>query len=333
VQCCIFIGQVDGLQVSSAYINTADDALLRMKSLRSGSYISNVHFASTYFDALTTLTDNHVHVPDDGFPASFITSVSFSGCTFGNCNTSAFLIRKYVDSFGVDGGMIENTRQWAVDYEVPATNGDLTFSGVRLKNIGTAAGATGSFRIIGAAEVSIDCTLNNSPGTAAVFRLGGTINRASIRGSYSGFSGPLLDRTGATLGSFFFEPSAATQTWTPNPTFLGASVGMSETASGQYTLSNGWCTGTGIATLSAKGSSVGNLYLEGLPFPPREDTVCSVRLDGMASSVGDSALTAMVQPATNAVRFYRMSSGSAVSLTDADCTDTTSIRVSFSYQI
>jgi hypothetical protein len=56
-------------------------------------------------------------------------------------------------------------------------------------------------------------------------------------------------------------------TWTPIITFGGASVGITYSfQQGSYTKVGRLVTATCVVNLSAKGSSTGNAYIEGLPF-------------------------------------------------------------------
>ena len=99
-------------------------------------------------------------------------------------------------------------------------------------------------------------------------------------------------------------------TWTPALTFGGAAVGMTGTFSGTYTRVGNTVTVWGKIILTAKGSSIGNALITGLPFALSGFSATSNVMDpitGMAnltangcvfSVVSGSAIYPMVQTST-----------------------------------
>lgn len=125
-------------------------------------------------------------------------------------------------------------------------------------------------------------------------------------------------------------------TFVPNITFGGGSTGLTYfSRGGAYTRIGNMIFCNAFIILSAKGSSAGNMVLTGLPYTATAtlNSPGSVTIDGVASGVGDSFMSAHVAAGTKNVFLFKHAVGIASRLTEADFTDTTTIRVSVAYRV
>lgn len=123
--------------------------------------------------------------------------------------------------------------------------------------------------------------------------------------------------------------------FTPTLTFGGASTGMTGTFGGKYTRIGDRVLGTLSITLTAKGSATGTAAIGNLPFTSSASVAfpTSFWLNNITSGVGDTHLSSLLQASSKTINFYKMATGTATLLTHADFTDTSIIRVDFSYQV
>ncbi len=331
VQCAMRVASVDGLQGVNGYFARGKDAVIRYKSSRNGSYIAGVTWASTYFDAvnMTTGAANVVHIPDDSNASSFVYSISHAACDFGNCTAAGVLVRKAVSALGFDGGTILNTTTWGIDYEPGSTSGTLTVSGTRMTG-NSSGGATGVIRVSSATQANLSPTIVTTA-SASVYTFAGTVSRLHLGGTASGGTG-LMARSGTI--TFADYSTAYAGSFTPTISFAGGTTGLTtSTASATYSLSGGRCMGSVLIVLTAKGSSTGEVRIEGVPFTPLQNAPCGLALDAVTSGVGDTHLSAVLASSTSRIRLFKLSAGTNTPLTDADLTNTTTIQLSFNYAI
>jgi hypothetical protein len=136
--------------------------------------------------------------------------------------------------------------------------------------------------------------------------------------------------TGSTVLDYYKE-----QEFTPTISFGGASTGIT------YTTQNGRATRIGNRVfftlhifLSSKGSAVGDALISGLPFTSGDFiTSAAIRVNGMASGVGDTHLQAAVNDLTATISPSKVITGGVVILTNTDFTDTSSIVINGHYEI
>lgn len=122
-----------------------------------------------------------------------------------------------------------------------------------------------------------------------------------------------------------------TGTWAPSVSFGGGQTGMTYSSqSGTWEKNGRLVTFEGICIMTAKGSSTGNATLGTLPFTPVGIWPFAVEMQSMTSGVGDTVLSAFAVNSTT-LTLRKMASGTMASLTDADFTANSAIRISGSY--
>jgi hypothetical protein len=125
-------------------------------------------------------------------------------------------------------------------------------------------------------------------------------------------------------------------TFTPAISFGGASVGVT------YTRNVGFYTKIGNLVfyeidiiLSAKGSSTGVAQIGTLPFVKvaSHNTPVAMHVHSVTSGVGDTMLSARHDAGTTNIKPFKIVTGTATQLTDADVTNTTQIFLSGKYRV
>jgi hypothetical protein len=135
----------------------------------------------------------------------------------------------------------------------------------------------------------------------------------------------ILDAIDSMMSGFYAEG-----TWTPALKFGGNSVSMTYTMqTGTYTKVGNVVTVEGRIVLSAKGSSTGAASITGLPFSTAGTPT------GTFDWFSLNAFTAMPYFAASATTMSLGKSGgsSRTNMTDADFTNTTDLRWSFTYRV
>lgn len=132
-------------------------------------------------------------------------------------------------------------------------------------------------------------------------------------------------------------PVYETGTWTPTLTLGGGNTGMTYSVQdGNYTRIGNICHLNGIITLSAKGSSTGQVDLNGFPFAAA-NTASSQQtfVIGYASSVTGltSAISGLIDDAGTEAQLYDWGATGATNIDDTNLTDTSNLRFSLTYQI
>lgn len=125
-------------------------------------------------------------------------------------------------------------------------------------------------------------------------------------------------------------------TFTPALTFGGVSTGITYSSrGGTYTRIGNMVFFTISIWLSSKGSAVGNSQITGLPFTvsATANFPAAFAVDSVTSGVGDSALSSLSQANTTSINIYKYVAGVLTRLTDADFTDSTTLRITGSYRV
>ncbi len=123
-------------------------------------------------------------------------------------------------------------------------------------------------------------------------------------------------------------------TFTPGLAFGGGTTGIAYTTqSGTYTKVGNLVTITTCTiTLSSKGSSTGAMTITGLPFTPASSAGVSIGYyANFASLTGPPGI--LVDSNAGGLRLYNPGAASATQLTDANATNTTQLRTTFSYRV
>jgi len=128
-----------------------------------------------------------------------------------------------------------------------------------------------------------------------------------------------------------------TGTWTPAITFGGGATGLTYgTQEGYYTREGNQVTVHAYIVLTAKGSSTGTALMTSLPFTARNTAGSSQSLSvsGMTNAASlTSPVTAYVTDNGTTVNLVDWGATGAVVLDDTNFTDTSTIKVSGTYQI
>ena len=121
-------------------------------------------------------------------------------------------------------------------------------------------------------------------------------------------------------------------TWTPTISFGGASVGITYGfQQGSYTKVGRLVTATCVVNLSAKGSSSGNAYIEGLPFPANS-TYYAVGVIRISAITCNGPVAVTTTPSTTNLIFTTTSLLGVISIiTEANFSDTSSVMMTLSY--
>lgn len=132
-----------------------------------------------------------------------------------------------------------------------------------------------------------------------------------------------------------FDAFYETGTWTPTLSFSGGSTGIALTSEGIYTrLGNTVCL-RGVITLTDKGSDSGTARIGGLPHSTANTSTSYQTAPVMifdASSL-TSAVTGLFEDNQPNIILYQTSASGGAAVTNANFTNTTSIRFSGTYQI
>jgi hypothetical protein len=132
-----------------------------------------------------------------------------------------------------------------------------------------------------------------------------------------------------------FDAFYETGTWTPTVSFSGGSTGIALTSEGIYTrLGNTVCL-RGVITLTDKGSDSGTARIGGLPHSTANTSTSYQTAPVMifdASSL-TSAVTGLFEDNQPNIILYQTSASGGAAVTNANFTNTTSIRFSGTYQI
>lgn len=170
---------------------------------------------------------------------------------------------------------------------------------------------------------------------AAITALKAANNTFSGDNIFSGdvdFTGE-LDLTGATSPGTAAAETFAEGTFTPSITFGGGSTGITYTQqNGAYTRIGGVVLFDVNIALSSKGSSTGSLAITGLPLTVAATRPTSAYIDNMTAGIGDGFLMGEVISGGTTGRISKVSAGSRTTLTDADFTNTSVIRLAGHYR-
>jgi hypothetical protein len=153
----------------------------------------------------------------------------------------------------------------------------------------------------------------------------GTANAGKIWFCFVG-AGGTLGSTAVTIKKLVGKNSGV---WTPAIKFGGASVGIAETNSGEWTEVDGMALYTGLVSTTAKGSSTGAFSITGLAHTALAN--CGVALAYFSGLTGvTTQLTGYVTNGGTSITFYK---GGATGLLDADLGDAINLQFSFTIPI
>ncbi len=120
--------------------------------------------------------------------------------------------------------------------------------------------------------------------------------------------------------------------WTPTISFGGGSTGITYgTRTGSVVKHGSVVTFSAVIPLTSKGSSTGNLSIGNLPYAAERDSPISIEMQTITSGVGDTNISAFVVGGFGTFSIRKMVSGTDTALTDADLTNSTTIRIAGSY--
>lgn len=142
----------------------------------------------------------------------------------------------------------------------------------------------------------------------------------------------LLDRTESSID---YRDALNPAAFNPALRFGGAAVGMTVSNQvGRFIINGRRVDFDLYVSISAKGSSVGEAAIAGLPYPSLNIPNLSARLrveaTGLAATA-DTAISARILPGEQVIRLFRYEAGTEFALTDADFGASAAIGVSGSY--
>lgn len=124
--------------------------------------------------------------------------------------------------------------------------------------------------------------------------------------------------------------------WAPTLQFGGGSTGLVATATGHYSITNGYVEGDYEVSISAKGSSTGTVTLGGLPYPADNINAANAGGGPINSYSGFTALPGVPWMYVDTSNVLHMVYGNAtgfVSLSSSVLTNTSAFRGTFKYKI
>jgi len=130
----------------------------------------------------------------------------------------------------------------------------------------------------------------------------------------------------------------STMLWTPVVKFGGASVGVTYGGArrGTYTRCKNRIIAQCNIPLTSKGSSVGALTIAGLPFVAKNvggfNQTGSLLVNNMAAGITTPPVV-LVQAGSQAVDVFKMSAGSLAAVADTDCSNTTALILTVTYEV
>ncbi len=135
----------------------------------------------------------------------------------------------------------------------------------------------------------------------------------------------------------FIGPSVDAN-WTPTITFGGAAVGVTYNAAttlGRVSLKGNWCFFSGRISLTSKGSSVGNVLIESLPYTVKNYEGAHSATSFFASKVSYTGqLQTFVTPNTNEINIYEITEGGVLTaITNVEFANDSDLIFSGMYEI
>jgi len=186
-QCCMLIGNADGIQWSTSYLASGYSTILRVKNQRNGGYIVALTATAVYFDAVSSSTGSQrcLDIPDDSYASAAIYNLTFNNCFFGNCQEDAIRVTKNVTELQITGGTIANARGHGINFTGQAAYiGGLHVTGVKIQTTGVGAGAVSAIRVGHAIHVNLGHNkIETFSGTNSCLRLDGNIADCLIVGN------------------------------------------------------------------------------------------------------------------------------------------------------
>lgn len=368
----VHLAEGDGLTFSNAYIAGADEALMLVQAeyetgtFATSNYVSATGFTNVYFDCATfgSGTDYCVVIKDKNNFRRILDMHFGGGCFFANANnplvTAAFAATSSTSSRLVFDGAFFSTCQEGIKITSGSNdNVDLQVLSCNFANCGRTSGGvihagnarsfvvSGTyFQIVRGAALYTVGTISSLTVTGNVNVGGediteaGTISRKIIAGNVSSSTAAASSWSGSSVRNLAVDDPLRLDwyeegTFTPTITLGGAAVGVTYTTqTGSYTRIGNRLSFTIVVVLSSKGSSSGVLLVNGLPITVGDPSLpCSVYVNSVTSGVGDTAILASPASASTGVRIYKMASGTATQLTDADLTNTSDLRLSGVYRV
>lgn len=123
-------------------------------------------------------------------------------------------------------------------------------------------------------------------------------------------------------------------TFTPTITFGDLAVGATYSQqTGVYTQIGNVIHFSLFLNLSSKGTSTGNVKIEGLPLPVIGSIFCpcSISLQNVTSGVGDTYISAYTYAGTSYINIYKMVAGVKTVLANTDITNTSQFFIAGTY--
>ena len=352
IQHLIRVNAADGLHLVNGYIAHAGDALILINPLNTSTAVTCL--TNMYLDGVY-LTPYGIKAYNTG--AVYTSSLQANSGTFIGQTATAGIYVNAADTgrnYMINAVRIANITGYAIDFD-GGNASTLNVAGCLISN------CYGGIKVVDAEKVTLSGNSIYDITADEGLLISGTVDYLTATGNtfenitgadYSNtgtvtttvFSGNSTDAASATITGTSPGNIANTSTtvldyylegtFTPAVEFGGASTGITYTSrSGSYTRIGNTIQFTINILLSSKGSSTGTVRITGLPVTCSESTPLSVYLDSVGSTVGNSALMALLPLSSTSPRIDTISSGSLVQLTDAEFTNTSNIKLSGTYRV
>lgn len=373
-QHAVWVASADGLHFTNAYIAGAAESLLRLRNVYDGGAVASsdtvaaLSLVNCYLDCVTATptaslgTKHAIKIEEDGNTNTRIYHLDVgSGCFLGNTDNSLVnaTFTKAAGQLSFTGAHFANAAS-GISLTGGGVATDLYISGCRLTSI---TAASGVIDVSGVRELTMSGT-SFLPTAGPCLDMTGTMGRVTITGcdnnSTQNDMVSTATVTSLTLAGNNSASSNAAKTWrglrtanqssddvrvldhylegtfTPTLTFGGASVGITYTTQyGAYTRIGNRVMFEVAILLSSKGSSTGDLVINGLPIvnAATSSTPVSVAIDYITAGVADQFVQGFVFAGSTGCGVFKYAAGATVrtQLTDADVGATLNVRITGHY--
>lgn len=370
---CIRIASADGMNFCNGYVAFGNNSLCRVNFDRDGAYVAGCAFTNTYFDCVnvSTGTPNAIIIADDAFTNSTVFDFKIgAGCIIGNgsqrgllCTKPEVMLLSAQDArfvnFDVAAFEVENASGDLLDVLIDGCHfqncGSVSSSVVRLNNgrsltlsnnifadnVNVQVQLAGTWRTgsitgnVNTQTTVADLSRGGATFTSALVISGNSSRRALAADSWIGNRVGNVSNSDGNVLDWYEEG-----TFTPTIEFGGASVGITYShQAGTYTRIGNRVFYNVSLTLTSKGSSTGELRVQGLPFVSSDAAVnypVAIRINNTVSDYGVTHCSADVIGGDSAIRLAKMNTSGGVEIaapvTNADIDNSFRITTSGHYR-
>jgi hypothetical protein len=325
--------------------------------------------AKSYLDNPTPLG---IWIQENSPSTNFNALQNFTDCLFGQLNSAIFIDEESVVQVGFSDCRFTNIYESGISCssnDVDLRINGCTFRRVcsELPNKQVISLSDASSAVIASNVFQFESYTTPPVGTT-IIRLGGSMTAANVSITGNAFTSSSSNVTdyvnvGATISTLTITGNASNNatntivgsiignqtnsnplsldwyqegTFTPTVSFGGASTGVTyETRTASATRIGNRVFFSIYVKLSSKGSSTGDLEIGDLPYTVNTTypSNYTVSCGGLNTGTGDSNIDAVPSTDVNKIFVRKQVSGSAITITDADVTNSTYFNITGSYQV